>query len=282
MLPLDEYIKSQLDHHIESLEELLASDFMAIVSPIVPGVDRRVRHALEIKQKKRANLTIMLDTPGGIVEVVARMVDTVRFHYSEVDFIVPDRAMSAGTVFVMSGNRIFMDYFSCLGPIDPQIEKDGRLIPALSYLNQFNKLNQKAAQGSLTSAEFALIRMIDPGELDQFEEARNLYIDLLKKWLSKYKFKNWQRTEGRNIPVTSDMKERRAEEIASQLSDSQRWHSHGIGINMATLRNELNLRIEDLADRPELHQKVRQYFELLRDYMMREKQGSFVHTKEFF
>jgi hypothetical protein len=236
----------------------------------------------EVKQKKRANLTIMLDTPGGIVEVVARMVDTVRFHYNEVDFIVPDRAMSAGTVFVMSGNRIFMDYFSCLGPIDPQIEKDGRLIPALSYLNQFNKLNQKAAQGSLTSAEFALIRMIDPGELDQFEEARNLYIELLKKWLSKYKFKNWQRTEGRDIPVTSDMKERRAEEIASQLSDSQRWHSHGIGINMATLRNELNLRIEDLTDRPELHHKVRQYFELLRDYMMREKQGSFVHTREFF
>jgi membrane-bound ClpP family serine protease len=282
VLPLDEYIKKQLDEHVESLEALLNGDFMAIVSPILPGIDRTVRHAIELKQNKRSNLTILLDTQGGIVEVVARMVDTTRFHYDAVDFMVLDRAMSAGTVFVMSGNRIFMDYFSCLGPIDPQIEKDGRLVPALSYLNQFNKLNQKAAEGNLTSAEFALIRMIDPGELDQFEEARNLYIELLKKWLSKYKFKTWERTEQRNIPVTSEMKEQRAEEIASKLSDSQRWHSHGIGINMAVLRNELSLKIEDLADTPKLHVKARQYFDLLRDYMMRQKLGSFVHTKEFF
>ena len=38
--------------------------------------------------------------------------------------IVPDGAMSAGTIFALSADRIMMDYFSCLGPIDPQIEKD--------------------------------------------------------------------------------------------------------------------------------------------------------------
>ena len=32
----------------------------------------------------------------------------------------PDRAMSAGTIFALSADRIMMDYFSCLGPIDPQ------------------------------------------------------------------------------------------------------------------------------------------------------------------
>ena len=50
------------------------------------------------------------------------MVATLRSNYGDVTVIVPDRAMSAGTIFALSADRIMMDYFSCLGPIDPQIE----------------------------------------------------------------------------------------------------------------------------------------------------------------
>jgi len=93
--------------------------------------------ALSKFKEKRMAITIILDTSGGIVEVVERMVNTIRDRYKEVIFIIPDKAMSAGTVFAMSGDRILMSQFSCLGPIDPQIVRDGRLIPALSYLIQF-------------------------------------------------------------------------------------------------------------------------------------------------
>ena len=41
-------------------------------------------------------------TQGGTIEVVERMVNTIRHHYEDVSFIVLDKAMSAGTVFVMS------------------------------------------------------------------------------------------------------------------------------------------------------------------------------------
>ena len=74
------------------------------------------------------------------------------------------------------------------------------------------------------------------GELYQFEQARELSKDLLIKWLSQYKFKNWKETETRMIPVTDEMKRNRAEEIAEQLSLTGRWHSHGRGINMHTLK----------------------------------------------
>jgi len=282
MRPLDEYIKSQLNQHLERLENLFESDFLAIIAPIIPGLDRVIRDALEKKEKKRPNLVIMLDTPGGVVEVVARIVYAIRFHYNEVYFVVPNRAMSAGTVFVMSGNKIYMDYFSCLGPIDPQIEREGKLVPALSYLSQFKKLNKKAEEGSLTGAEYALINKMDPGELQQFEESRNLSIELLKNWLSKYKFKNWQITETRKKRVTQKMREKRAKNIASKLSDNERWHSHGIGINMETLQKELNLKIENLAEKAEHQKAVKEYFELLVDYMSREKIDIFVHTKEYF
>ena len=117
--------------------------------------------------------------------------------------MVPDYAMSAGTVLVMSGDEIWMDYFSTLGPIDPQLERrDGRegFIPALGYLEKYNDFVEKSRRGTLTSAEAAyFIQNFDAGDLYSYEQAKKLSIDLLKKWLARYKFKNWKRTERRGL-----------------------------------------------------------------------------------
>ncbi len=226
----------------------------------------------------------MLDTPGGVVEIVERMVTVVRYHYSDVTVIILDRAMSAGTIFALSADRIMMDHLSCLGPIDPQIERDDKLVPALSYLNQFERLNAKAAAGQLTTAEYALLDKFDLGELYQFEQARELSIELLIKWLSRYKFKDWVVTETRGVAVTEEMRKERAEKIAGLLNDPERWHSHGRAIDMKTLQQEVGLRIDDLEAeaRRALHKQIRAYFSLLRDYMHREKLFSFIHTREYF
>ena len=190
--------------------------------------------------------------------------------------------MSAGTIFALSADRIMMDHLSCLGPIDPQIEKDGNLVPALSYLNQFERLNQKAQDGQLTTVEYALLDKLDLGELYQFEQARELSVELLIKWLSRHKFKNWNKTETQCREVTQDMKTERAGKIAELLNDPERWHSHGRAIDKRTLQEEVGLRIDNLEDNPELYKQVRQYFELLKDYLHREKLYSFVQTKEYF
>ena len=92
--------------------------------------------------------------------------------------------MSAGTVFALSADRIMMDYFSRLGPIDPQIVKDDKLVPAHAYLNQYTKLNEKVEKGQLTTAEYAMLGKLDLGELYQFEQASELSIELLVEWLS--------------------------------------------------------------------------------------------------
>ncbi|MCP4987404.1 MAG: serine dehydrogenasease [Colwellia sp.] len=282
MRPLDTYIKEQLNEHTINIGKILNADVMAIFSPIFPGLEVRVRDAIEKFTKPQKKICIILDTTGGVAEVVERMVYTIRHHYNEVIFIIPNVAMSAGTIFVMSGDRILMDSFSCLGPIDPQIEKDENLIPALSYLYQFERLNEKSSKGELTSAEYALLSKLDLGELYQFEQAKELSRELLVKWLSIYKFKDWKKTETKKKDVTKKMKEDRANEIAEVLCDNSKWHSHGRSINMSTLINEINLKIEDYTKVQELGKEVREYFDLLRDYMNREKLISFVHSKEFF
>lgn len=282
MRPLDQYIRQQLDDHASDIGDVLKADVMAISSPIIPGLEIRVRDAVERCSSHKKALAIVVETNGGIVEVVERMVDTIRHYYPEVIFVIPNRAMSAGTLFVMSGDRILMNFFSCLGPIDPQIAKDDKLVPALSYLNQFERLNKKSQEGSLTAAEYALLTKLDLGELYQFEQARALTKELLVKWLSQYKFKNWCQTETNKTPVTENMKKKRAEKIAETLSRNDHWHSHGRGINMRTLIDELEVQIEDYSTINGLGQLIKEYYELLHDYMHREEIKSFVHTKESF
>ncbi len=283
MRPLDDHIKTQLDKYIASIGVLLDdADTMSIVSPIIPGLDGMVRDAIEMKSTKHNKIAIILQTPGGVVEVVERMVGVIRNFYQEVIVIVPDQAMSAGTVFALSADQIMMDYFSRLGPIDPQIPKDDKLVPALAYLNQYEKLNKKAEDGNLTTAEYAMLNKLDLGELYQFEQARELSVELLIKWLSQYKFKDWKTTETRKLEVTETMKKTHAREIADLLNDPERWHSHGRGIDISTLRNEMNLKIEDYSENAKLHDNIKIYFNLLTDYMTRGQLNSFVHTEEYF
>ena len=51
---------------------------------------------------------------------------------------------------------------------------------------------------------------------------------------------------------------------------------------MRTLQEEVGLKIDNLADNSVLHRDIRDYFELLKDYMHREQLMSFIHTREYF
>jgi hypothetical protein len=226
-----------------------------------------------------------LETFGGYVDSARRIAETLRHHYSHVEFIVPCHAMSAGTILAMSGDAIWMDYYSVLGPIDPQISRSNGegLIPALGYLVQFERLLDKSKHGQLTDAEMAfLLNRFDPGELYQYEQERELSIEFLKEWLVKFKFKDWTETETQRLPVTPEMRNNRAEDIAKALNDTARWHSHGRGITMPILRDEIKLKISDFGAIKELNDAIRGYHKLLKDYMTKMNYNIIVHTKTKF
>ena len=114
-------IEQQLDQRLKAIEDDFSADVFTFNGPLLVRVDDLVREAVEKKQAQgdRAKAAVILTTLGGYIEVVRRIVDTLRTHYQIVEFIVPNYAYSAGTVLVMSGDAIHMDYYSCLGPIDP-------------------------------------------------------------------------------------------------------------------------------------------------------------------
>jgi membrane-bound ClpP family serine protease len=284
---VSDVVRGQITITHAELERAMSADVLTFVGPILPGLEGVVRTAIEAIEgggdTRGAKLAVVLDTPGGVVEVVERMVDTIRHHYNNVAFIIPDRAMSAGTVFALSGDSIWMDYHSVLGPIDPQMpNKDGALIPALAYLIQYKELQKRAAAGKLTTAEMVLLQKLDLAELQAFEDAAELSVSLLTEWLVRYKFKDWQTTQTRNRVVTMPMKERRAKAIARLLADPQRWHSHGRGIPMKVLQgSELKLQIDDFGARSDLSPKVHQYFRIVREFMQQQKYRNFVQTRKF-
>jgi len=274
-------IRDKMTHVTDAVEAQLQADVIGIFGPIITGVEHRVRAAIESLPNRRNKAAVVLQTGGGSIEVAERLVNVIRNYYPEVIFVIPDVALSAGTILAMSGDAIMMDYFACLGPVDPQVEREGKLVPALSYLEQFNRLIQKSMAGTLTTAELALLSKLDLAELHSFEQARELTTDLLVLWLAKYKFKDWTRSTSRNMPVTQQMREERAREIATALSDHQRWRSHGRGIPMKTLRDELKLKIDDFGATPALSKSVKEYFDFVVNCMIKENFTSFVTSRAF-
>ena len=265
---------------LAEIERHSNADVMTIYGQIMPPIDHRVRLAIESLPELRDGLLVIIDTPGGIVEVAERIVSTLRHHYREVKFLIPDRAMSAGTVLVMSGDAILMDHFSRLGPIDPQVYIEGKPIATsvLSYLEQFQRLVDKSQNGTLTSAELVLLQKLDLADLRQYELAAGLSVNLIREWLVHYKFKDWATHRSTGQPVTLEEKTTRAEEIAKALNDQERWGSHSRGIDRDVL-TELGLRIDDLESDKKLNDLIKGYFWFFRDFTYKIQNQELVHSR---
>ncbi len=278
-------IASKLNEALEELEDKLDADIITFSGYIYYNADLFIRDAVEHRKQqkpKRSNLAFFLETDGGYIEVAQRIANILRTHYKRVEFYVPSAAMSAGTVLVMSGDAIHMDYYSILGPIDPQLPKaGGGSVPAVGYLKKYKELMDKADKGGLNTAEMTyLCSKFNPAELYQYEQALALSVDLLEKWLVRYKFRNWKRTRTKKKLVTTAMKKQRACEIAKKLQDTDIWHSHAHGISMAMLNSRsVNLIIEDFEKDTVLHQQIRNYWALLSDHMEKIDARGVVHTK---
>jgi ClpP class serine protease len=191
MTIFDLRVKETVNGYLAELEKHFSSDIVSFYGPIGPPVDKIFRDFIEkLKQDfpGQERVTIFLTTPGGLVETVETLVDIIRFHYKEVYFVVPDYAMSAGTIFCLSGNKIFMDYSSSLGPVDPQIFTGRGYVSALGYLDQVDRMIEKSKKGDLSDAELVMLQDLDLAMLNSYEQQKNLTITLLKEWLVNYKF----------------------------------------------------------------------------------------------
>lgn len=212
-------------------------------------------------------IDIILETGGGRGEAAEDIVRFLHGKYGNVGFIVPGMAKSAGTIMVMAGDEILMEPgSSSLGPIDAQIQWEGKVFSAEAFLKGLERIKEEvAATNSLNRAYIPILQRISPGEIQNAENALAFAKVLVTAWLKEHKFKSWtvHQTHDPGTPVTDQQKEARAKEIADELCDHSKWLSHGRSIKTSDLER-IGLEITDYTKDAKLADAIRRYHVLLR------------------
>lgn len=186
---------------------------------------------------EQRSVDVYLATNGGSGSQISRFVNCLRARFDEVHFLIPSFCMSAGTLFALSGDHIWMTKHACLGPIDPQVPSaGGRYVPAQALLllvEQLQKQGDEAMKKGL-SVPWAAVRLIDSLDKKELGDAITASLwsqNLAAQYLEKYKFKNWTKRETSGQPVTSIYRAQRAQEVAAGMVSHDRWKSHGHAIS---------------------------------------------------
>jgi hypothetical protein len=148
-------------------------------------------------------------------------------------------------------------------------------------LDKVEELIRKSAEKRISPGELAILVKQDLAMLRFYEQARDLSIELIEKWLVKYKFKNWRkhRTTKPGADVSQEEKVARAKDIAAKLSSNKIWYSHGRMIGMNTLKSVLRLDIDDFGLDAELSRSIRTYSDTLSEYLQRHGLDFFLYNR---
>lgn len=196
------------------------------------------------------SVDVLLATSGGSAQQISNFVNCLRGRFEEVHFLIPSFCMSAGTLFALSGDHIWMTERACLGPIDPQVPTaGGRFVPAQALLLLVQEIQRVGAEAMAKQqpvpwAYVRLIDSLDKKELGEAITASQYSQTMAAQFLQRYKFRHWTVKETTKTPVTDQDRAIRAAEIADALGSHDRWKSHGHSLSRDVLWNEIKLRID--------------------------------------
>lgn len=208
-------------------------------------------------------LDVILETPGGSGEVTEEIVCLLRKRFACVNFIIPGTAKSAGTIMVMSGDEILMGELSSLGPIDAQVQREGKSFSAEAFLEGLEKIKRESEEkGFLNRAYIPILQKISPGEIESARNALRFGQTLASLWLNTYKFKHWTVHGTSKEPVSDEDRKQRAQDIAENLGSHSKWLTHARSLKIKEL-TEMGIQITNYEDNTELSDAIRRYHILL-------------------
>ncbi len=135
-------------------------------------------------------LTLILHTPGGVINAAETVVAYLRSKFSDIEVIVPTYAMSAGTMISLAADRVFMGRQSQLGPIDPQIPLGGRTVSARAIVDQFNVARSEILTNKAAAHLWApVLQSAGPSLLQEAQNALDYGESMVARWLETGMFK---------------------------------------------------------------------------------------------
>lgn len=166
----------------------------------------RIRRARADTKKVEAFSTDEQRAVEGIVKYLHKKFS------NDIRVIVPQMAMSAGTMLACSASMVLMGAHSCLGPIDPQFGG----IPAYNIVAEFREAKEDI-ENHPQSKDFweTQLKKYPPAFFYSVIDAINLSSTLAGEWLSKYMFSSLDK---------ADVK-KRTNAILKKLNNNNQSHS---------------------------------------------------------
>ncbi|CUU10605.1 Serine dehydrogenase proteinase [Armatimonadetes bacterium GBS] len=169
-----------------------------------------------------SDVDLLIQSSGGDIDAAEKIVSLIRGQVASLRVIVSERAKSAATLIALAADEILMSDTSELGPIDPQVvvqTATGQPVmrPAQSFLDGLKRILQETQQaGVLNPAYYPILSHLDPALIDFCEKAIARSKQFARRWLEQHM-------------CAGDVQ--KAESIARQLCDVERYASHGAVIN---------------------------------------------------
>lgn len=155
-------------------------------------------------------LDLILHTPGGDLAATEQIINYLRSAFNgDIRAIIPQMAMSAGSMIAVSCKSVIMGRQSCLGPFDPQLNG----APCQSVINEFyaavKDIEEHPASLGLWQA---IISKLTPAFITQCQQADKLAGELTEMILSDKGF--------------DDATKKKIKTVFSQNSDSKIHNRH--------------------------------------------------------
>lgn len=202
---------------------------------------------------RKKGLDLILHTPGGVLSAAESLVDYLRSMFgNNIRAIVPQLAMSAGTMMALSCKEIIMGKHSSLGPIDPQIYG----LPAHGIIEEFERAKDEISgkkdadptksippNPGLIPVWQPIIAKYNPTLIGECKKAIDWSEEIVKEWLKTGMFKD-------DIDA-----ENKINKVVDELGSHAITKSHDRHISI-TKAKEISLNVIDLESDSELQDKV--------------------------
>ena len=160
---------------------------------------------------KSKGLALFLHTLGGDVGATESIIDYLHDSFNgDIVAIIPQLAMSGGTMIACSCKEIVMGKQSSLGPIDPQFGN----VPAEAVIREFEQAKKEVCENPKTAPVWqTLLSKYPPAFVIQCQNARKWSDEILEKSLTYGMFKE------------SDIE--KIEKIKTELGSHEATKNHG-------------------------------------------------------
>jgi len=214
--------------------------------PNVPGMEvndsdkngfMTVIHGL----KRDLGLDLILHTPGGSAAATESIVDYLRQIFgTNIRAVVPQLAMSAGTMIACAARSILMGKQSSLGPVDPQFAG----IPAHGVVEEFRRAYDEIRRDQAKIPVWQpIIAKYHPTLVGECEKAIKWADEMVKEWLVSGML------AGDPDPA------KRAASIIKDLGDHSLTMSHERHLSAQRCR-EMGLKVEMMEEDDDLQDAV--------------------------